>query len=316
MFNAKKAFVGILSGGTLGAGITALIEPRPLFILGAMLIGGFWGWLAYGLRDLWTKVPAAWRKTKSGLSTTYANLTPAIDAIVAWFGKPHPFIYFPTLASITTFGVLLWFLITHFNGSPKIWDLLVFSIMMPPSLWIIFAIFTHELTIRGSAKSKTYWLPLISNDGGPDGMRQKISYHFGISTEARKETYLRHLDNTGWRVKPLTYTNVVRWALIGLFTAIGEFAIGCLLVIPLAWHFVCHLFRLTHNSGRMLCATYSPIGALISLFWLNGHELSAAEYALGILFCGTLAAIWGLLMRQLFAVVLPSLLAKKPTATT
>jgi hypothetical protein len=118
-----------------------------------------------------------------------------------------------------------------------------------------------------------------------------------------EESYQRELEERGYRRKPLTYLNVLRWTLLFVpvvirflaWTVWKYIAIGVRETLSFFGRFVWHLFKLVHSEKRVLCAVDGTLGGAISYIWFAKSAVSFPEQAVLLVFGGMLGAAFGVL---------------------
>lgn len=282
----KKIAVACFIGGALCCAVALMFAP-VYWWLG--LIAGFaGGYISYEFREVRKAIPIALRAARRESVNTWDS---AIAKARAWLSNPHPFFY-PSAVLITPLFVwLAYSIIPHVTQELMKGPLLPFTIIIMPIFyaevvmgfvllaWLaLFPFFTFTF-IGARAGERCYWQPFVTVEG------------------KEREAHIQKLHENGYREEPLTYLNVLRWAVIGVAVTIRffvwtlwkRFAIG-------VWEMLCffwHLFKLIHSEKRVLCAIDGTLGGAVSYIWFASASMSFAEQAVLVVFGGLLGAAFG-----------------------
>ena len=115
------------------------------------------------------------------------------------------------------------------------------------------------------------------------------------------DSHIQALQEKGYREKPLTYWNVLRWAMVGVSVIVRFFvwtlwkylAIGVWATLCFFGRFVWHLFKLIHSEKRVLCAIDGTLGGAVSYIWFASASVSFPEQAVLVVFGGLLGSAFG-----------------------
>ena len=275
----KKIAVACFMGGILCVSLALLVSPHLWGI--AILAGMAAGYLCYDLRDVLAAIPQACRKAYQEAPECWHTFLGVSGCVLAemwaWFRKPHPFLCFGILLDLATFSPLL-----HLRILPDSWD---------AEQWFAAAVLCTFYGVM--CCTIIYGLAALG--------AHFVETSFWRTRLMALSPYL--LKAGGFKEKPVTYLNVLRWLLEGLFLVIPTVAIVLLAGIcffgilrPL-WL----TFKFVHCHERILCAIDGTLGGLLSLLLLHSYIGSFLDAGLVIIFGGLLGAAFGVINYEIVA---------------
>lgn len=299
----RKVAFSCFIGGILCALVALRFTPNYWYV--GILAGLAGGYLSYEFKKVWRAIPIVWQATHQGSINTGRNV---IVSIEKWFQKPHPFLY---LALIISFPVcilvvkimlidmnLLAVLVSAMNEtlfgekfllSSTLVILVILYACIP--ILLIQGILIRFFTFIGSRiGERCYYLPSSLSDRG-------------------KKELIQELSEKGYCEKPITYTNIFRWAMKGVGLTILFFVwtlwkymfIGIWKMIYYSGMFLWYLFKLIHSQERVLCAIDGTLGGVISYIYLISPFMSFTEKIVLVVFGGLLGAVIGILDYQIIS---------------
>lgn len=266
----KKIAIACFVGALIGTAVA--LSVAPLFWWLGMLTGFGAGYLCYDLKEVREKAPIAWKATvKRG------------PIVLNWLKKPHPFLCLNLVIDVLVIRFLWWlFLDTgpvaegHRVGGIAL--SLFFSFLA--CLFILAIII--KLTEESSKKEKCYWVSSFFCIGGIEGYR-KIQ---------------------------VTYWNVYRLLLKGLFTVVLWPALRFIFYKVWAslfrgiWTLICFaakLFKLIHSHKRVLCGIDSAIGVALTYILLGTKAVTPGQQLMVVICGGIIGAVIGVLNYEIIS---------------
>jgi len=267
----RKIAVACFIGGILCAGLALILAPNYWFI--GLLAGFAGGYLSYEFKEVPKAITSAWH-------ATYQDTSGKMRESRNWLSEKHPFLYFAAALTYLPTIILPIYLTTD------LMDHIILTMLMSFVATFFVSLLLFALAYIGArAGERCYWLPIeacLTVDG--PNMIQRLE--------------VEKLQGRGYKEKPLTYFNVLRWMANGLGIVILFFlwtiwkylAIAAWLAIRFLGRFGWHLFKLIHSKERVLCAIDGTIGGAISFACLYGSSTSSAGKLLLVFFGGLLGA--------------------------
>ena len=298
----KKIAIACFFGGVLGS-FVALICTPAYFWLGSFA-GFAGGYLSYEFREVLRAMPIAFRLARSGGAGALVCLRDALRdewrSIRVWINEPHCFVYPAVVVSMPVVLFLAWWVSRQVfmysdmcRNEPFVLKLglasvvpLMISLVLVVLLSLIFRTFA---SIGSRFGERCYWRPFVDTEL--------------LTQDERADA----LDRCGYHEKPVTYGNVLRWAMKGVgltvqffvWTLWKELAIGIWMLLCFFGRFTWYLFKLIHSHKRVLCGADGMLGGMISYVWLISSSSSFTEQFLLVLFGGLLGAVLGVVNWEL-----------------
>lgn len=171
-----------------------------------------------------------------------------LEAFRAWCAEPHPFLFFG--AALTAYPSI-WFVATY-GGKAR---------------WVMGTVVFSYAAVVGS------------------GLVALLVF---IGARSFGERCFQLQAGRGYRLGPITYWNVLRWAVKGL----GLILLYCVWTwwtrgLRLAGRFCCELYRLIHCQGRLVCAVYGTVGGLLT-WWLASTSAQTMSQQIALCIVGGL----------------------------
>lgn len=290
----RKIALACFVGGALCCGVALLFSPTYWWL--GLLAGLAGGYVGYEFREVWRAVPIAWWAARRRSRTAWDM---GLALTKWWLAQPHPFVY-PAL--VPFLPIALWLtgrLWQTWSGSGlEALVLVSLSLFLWVDVLALLVAILYGLAFLGVRRGeRCFWTPFLL---------------LGHIDTARAQAEVSFLETNGYRRKPLTYRNVLRWVALGLVVG--------LVVVPLQWvgelcgflvRFVGRLFRLIHSQKRVLCALDGTLGGGLAYFWLGTAVTAWGEGMVLVIFGGLLGAALGVLNWQLVSVRLLHLPASR-----
>jgi len=283
----RKIALACFIGGILCAVVALIFAPQYWTI--GLLAGFAGGYISYEFREVCKAIPIALRATREEILKTFES---EIAGVKVWLPKPHPFVYPSVIVSAPIYVWVMAGLLSEIHSSPFIVQCIMVCLLAVgvPVFFVglIYVVTVPIFTlafIGARAGKRCYWQPFITIG------------------DKELEAHIQKLKGRGYREKPLTYLNVLRWFIIGLgvialffvWTLWKYLGIGFWLSLKFIVRFGWQLFKLIHSQKRVLCAIDGTLGGAISYAWLYTTSSAPAGKIILVFSGGLLGAAFGIL---------------------
>lgn len=286
----RKIAAACFAGGVICCLVALLVTPAYWWM--GLLAGFAGGYLGYEFREALRMIPVAWRvvmaESQSSWQIFLDEKSRAARIVQEWLAEKHVFLYPGALCSLAAAGWVMYCLSLlppqEQMSQPRAIVSIGFVVMA-------LGMFCFTLVIMGLAYAgcvhveRAYWWPLVE--------RYDIARRVG------------RLEARDLRRKPLTYLNVLRWALEGVvvvafFLAVLLWIYIVAFLIQFTWRtvrllskFLWHVFKLIHSEKRLLCGVDGALGGGASYLWLVSAAMTPMEQLTMTMFGGLLGAALG-----------------------
>lgn len=280
---SKKIALACFIGGIFCVVTAFAADPHYWWV--GIFAGIMGGYVAYEFRKVYRALFVAIRVAGQRSSTAMKIAAPnVIKKAVIWLSKPHYFVYPAIILSAPP----------YFLGMMQIEQNLN-VVVVGVSFCFIFLVALGAVIFFAWAGSvfgdRSYWYPFL------------VPGTVCCVSTAKK---IEILEKDGLVQRPLTYTNVVRWFLLGIVVAVRYLAWTLWKEIALCvWNFVSgvgaivkEVIIMVHSDMRILCALNGTLGGVISYVYLGPYVTTSVGQASVVFFGGMLGALLGVVSYQ------------------